>query len=65
VKRWKTDNVFSFALGVGGELALGNSTVDAISLGCEIYPIGIYISDDEESNFHMFPGGAIYLFYNF
>ncbi|MGB9598969.1 MAG: hypothetical protein ACPL7I_00325 [Myxococcota bacterium] len=64
-KRWKADNTISFAIGVGGELALGNAVVDSLSLGCEIYPIGIYITDSEESNFHMFPGAALYLFYNF
>lgn len=64
-KKWRSDVNFSVALGVGGELALGSSIVDAISLGVAIYPIGSYITNSGETNFKMFPGGAIYLFYNF
>jgi len=63
-EKWQTDNYFSMALGVGGELAFGNSLVDSISIGCEIYPVGMYIGNKEDS-FTMTPGGSIYLFYNF
>ncbi len=64
-KKWTSDNAFTFALGVGGELALSNLIVDAISIGCEIYPIGVYVKNNGENEFNMFPGGAIYLYYNF
>lgn len=64
-EKWTSSNSYSFAIGVGGELALGNSIIDSLTLGCEIYPVGIYLSDEDENNFRMFPGAGIYLFYNF
>ena len=63
-EKWYSDNHLGFAAGVGGELAFGNSIVDSISLGCEIYPIGMFFGGKDE-DFVMFPGGALYLFYNF
>ncbi len=64
-EKWVSKNAYSFALGVGGELALGSSIVDSLTLGCEIYPVGIYLEDSGDSRFNMFPGAAVYLFYNF
>lgn len=64
-ERWVSKNIYSFAIGVGGELAFGNSIVDSLTIGCEIYPIGVYLDENEDNWFNMFPGAAVYLFYNF
>ncbi|MCX7958405.1 MAG: hypothetical protein N3B13_05095 [Deltaproteobacteria bacterium] len=64
-EKWTSSNAYAFAVGVGGELALGNSIVDTLTIGCEIYPVGIYFTDSGDSGFNMFPGASVYIYYNF
>lgn len=64
-ERWSSDNTFAFAIGVGGELAFGSSVKDNLTIGCEIYPVGVYLDTGGETKWRMYPGLAIYLFYNF
>ncbi|MCX7945154.1 MAG: hypothetical protein N2746_11665 [Deltaproteobacteria bacterium] len=64
-EKWTISNVYSFAVGVGGELAFGSSIIDTLTIGCEIYPVGIYIDESDDSPFNMFPGASLYLYYNF
>lgn len=57
----ESSTTFHLGFGIGGEIAFGSSIVGNLTIGVNFFPIALYAGDGETN---IYPGGSIYLYYN-